>query len=952
MTAENALTQSNGQHQLRTSSSSNDLSPPSTQQLLHGVVLRPTHWQQQLQTHAAPQLVALDQSAALLTNGVVKCVVKGSFVGMVASQRHQALQARSLLKASWATPVPTDARVLENPTNESPADAPIAVSTEYDWSTVDAPAEPDWAIAWHRDDALIIWTACTRSNALREELSALLEIEPSRIHVVPHGKGRYASTDTAIEAALLAWELHRPVRVQAEYAPTPLNIQFYDNNQGAEVWSSNAVPPNRPSIPALLCGISDTANKGLSLHTDYVAAPAPRNEGPSSTVDPFQYVAASVFAHESHFDELCSEHELDPVEARLEKIQSERGKALLQRVAEQADWAPSPYDAQQPVKTGRGIAYSHVIDHDQHPPKESWSAWAVELQVDTQSGELAVSKLTVGHESTDVSPDSTTTDQASIKEQLSRWTQQLLGQTQAASADAEGNTTQAERSRELSLPEVNLVKSSTSVDRPLAWSPEVELPAAAAISNAIYNATGLRIRQAPLVIPQLSLEQGDRSPAKKKPRYKTWLGGLAAAIAGAVVVASPWRSSIPPIVNADTSIFSAGAIERGRRVALAGDCMVCHTQDGGKVNAGGRPLETPFGTVYSTNITSDPETGIGAWSYKAFERAMREGIHQNGSHLYPAFPYTSYAKMSDEDLQSLYAYLMTQPAVKQTNPQTQLAFPMNLRPLVAGWNLLFHRDRQAYTPDDSQSTLWNRGAYLVNSSGHCTACHTPRNALGAEKTGKDQFLGGAFIDNWEAPALTHLSSAPIPWSEAELFQYLRTGYSPLHGTAAGPMGPVVAGLAQLPESDVRAMAHYLASLNPDAQSSQAEHASMAAQLEARSQADSSTMLMPGEQLFNGACAACHDSRSGPVLFGARPSLALNTNLHSDHPDNTIQVLLHGISQPALPNLSTMPGFKDSMGDTQLEELVHYMRKRFAPDKPAWTNVREKIAAIRQQPGHP
>ncbi len=406
------------------------------------------------------------------------------------------------------------------------------------------------------------------------------------------------------------------------------------------------------------------------------------------------------------------------------------------------------------------------------------------------------------------------------------------------------------------------------------------------------------------------------------------------------------------MANIDTSIFSVGAIERGRLVALTGDCMVCHTQEGGKTNAGGLGLETPFGTVFTTNITPDKETGIGTWSYKAFERAMREGIHQDGTHLYPAFPYTSYAKISDEDLQSLYAYLMTQPAVSQPNVETRLSFPMNVRPLLAGWNTLFHRDRQAYTPDDAQSTLWNRGAYLVNSSGHCTACHTPRNALGAEKSGKNQFLAGGFADNWEAPALTDLSSAPIPWTEAELFQYLRTGYSPLHGTAAGPMGPVVTGLAQLPEGDVRAMAHYLASLNPEAKASEATHGALAASLEARSQADADTMLMPGENLFNGACAVCHDSRSGPVLFGARPSLALNTNLHSDQPDNVIQVLMHGISRPALANLSTMPAFKHSMNDTQLESLVHYMRKRFAPDKAAWNNVSGKIATIRKQAGHP
>ncbi len=165
------------------------------------------------------------------------------------------------------------------------------------------------------------------------------------------------------------------------------------------------------------------------------------------------------------------------------------------------------------------------------------------------------------------------------------------------------------------------------------------------------------------------------------------------------------------------------------------------------------------------------------------------------------------------------------------------------------------------------------------------------------------------------------------------------------------MGPVVAGLAQLPESDVRAMAHYLASLNPVDAQQEREHAAQAARLEEASRANQAVMLMPGEKLFNGACAVCHDPRGGPVLFGARPSLALNTNLHSDHPDNAIQVLMHGITRPAQPSLGSMPGFKDSMNDQQMEELLVYMRARFAPDKPAWSGLKEKIAAIREQKGH-
>ncbi|MBC7203584.1 MAG: c-type cytochrome [Pusillimonas sp.] len=387
-------------------------------------------------------------------------------------------------------------------------------------------------------------------------------------------------------------------------------------------------------------------------------------------------------------------------------------------------------------------------------------------------------------------------------------------------------------------------------------------------------------------------------------------------------------------------------MNRGRLVAIAGDCMVCHTAQDGQENTGGRPLETPFGLVYSTNITPDPETGIGGWSYEAFERAMREGIHRDGRHLYPVFPYTAFAKMSDTDMQSLYAYLMTQPAVKHTPPKTELAFPYNARALMAGWNTLFHENKR-FEPDPTQTTMWNRGAYLVQGAGHCAACHTPRNALGAEKSGKNNYLAGGFAEGWEAPPLNELSKAPIAWTEQSLFEYLRTGFSSLHGVASGPMAPVVEGLAQLPESDVRAIAHYLSSVNP-AVPEREPAALTAAKLEDASKNNRAVTTMPGESLFEGACAVCHDAREGPPLFGSRPSLALNTNLHSDHPDNVIQVLMHGIADPTQLGLGDMPEFKNSFNNQQMKNLLEYMRARFAPEKAPWQGLDEKINAIRNQ----
>jgi nicotinate dehydrogenase subunit B len=403
----------------------------------------------------------------------------------------------------------------------------------------------------------------------------------------------------------------------------------------------------------------------------------------------------------------------------------------------------------------------------------------------------------------------------------------------------------------------------------------------------------------------------------------------------------PWRA-ITPIARPDASTYSAATIARGQQLAALGDCAVCHTNANGAVNAGGRAIETPFGTIYATNITPDVETGIGAWSYPAFERAMREGIHRDGRHLYPAFPYPHFAKATDADLQALYAYLMAQTPVRAETPKNMLAFPFNLRPLMAGWNALFHQPG-VFEADATKSAIWNRGAYLVEGLGHCGACHSPRNALGAEK--QTAYLAGGFAEGWEAPPLTSLSQAPIPWSENELYAYLRTGESRFHGVAAGPMAPVVKELAALPDQDIRAMAVYLASFNESATGHPAPEV-LAAKLESSTGIKVVSASPIGARLYQGACAVCH-AVGGAPLFGSRPSLALNSNLHSTVPDNLIQVILHGIASPVSSDLGYMPGFKDSMTDGQLAELVAYLRQQFAPDKPPWTGIGAALSRARQ-----
>jgi nicotinate dehydrogenase subunit B len=439
--------------------------------------------------------------------------------------------------------------------------------------------------------------------------------------------------------------------------------------------------------------------------------------------------------------------------------------------------------------------------------------------------------------------------------------------------------------------------------------------------------------------------QAADAASRRKKRWRLgFLGAFATGAAG-WLGASAWAPPpIAPIAPPLASSFAPELVARGKLLASLGNCAVCHTARNGVPNAGGKPLETPFGTVYSTNITPDAQTGIGSWSLEAFVRAMREGISRDGHRLYPAFPYTSFRNTSDDDLKALYAYLMSQTPVRFRPPETKLPFPFSARPLMAAWNGLF-LGRNTFVASATQSAQWNRGAYLVNGLGHCSACHTPRNAFGAEKTGA-AFMGGGSAEGWEAPALSSLSNSPVPWSEDELFSYLRFGHAPLHGVAAGPMAPVVADLAALPDSDIRAMANYLASLNPI--EANVDTAAMARQYEHAS-AITGTPAGLGARLFDGACAACHHTGSGPQLFGAHPSLALNTNLHGATPDNLIRVILDGIGSPARPELGTMPAYRDSFNDAQVAELVSYLRQQFAGGKPAWQDVAASVARIRATP---
>ena len=364
-------------------------------------------------------------------------------------------------------------------------------------------------------------------------------------------------------------------------------------------------------------------------------------------------------------------------------------------------------------------------------------------------------------------------------------------------------------------------------------------------------------------------------------------------------------------------------------------------------------METPFGTLYSTNLTPDPETGLGQWSFSAFQRAMREGISRDGHHLYPAFPYTAFAKTNDDDLTALYAYFMAQPAVRAVTPASEIRFPFSVRPLMGFWNAMFY-DTTPYQPVATQTAEWNRGAYLVNGLGHCGACHTPRNAMGAEQGGS-AWLAGAMVDGWEAPALvtatgtqgeSHMPGAAsaVPWNTDELYRYLRSGHTQHHGIAGGPMADVVRELAVVPDADLRAMATYIASFNPVVTSDEA--ATQARQIVVSAAAGQERLLGPAQRMFDSACASCHHDGDGPTFFGVNTPLALNSNLTSARPDNLLRTILDGLREPASRDIGFMPAFREALDDVQIAELAGYMRARFAPQQAAWVDLPAQVARVR------
>lgn len=379
------------------------------------------------------------------------------------------------------------------------------------------------------------------------------------------------------------------------------------------------------------------------------------------------------------------------------------------------------------------------------------------------------------------------------------------------------------------------------------------------------------------------------------------------------------------------SVTGGELVKRGEYLARAGDCIACHTAPEGRTFAGGRAMPTPFGTLFSSNITPDRETGIGKWSADDFYITMHRGRFPDGGLIYPAMPFASYTKVTRADSDAIFAYLKSIPPVNQKNREHDLRFPYNNRQLILGWRTLYFSEGE-YRPDPSKSAEWNRGAYLVEGLGHCGMCHSPINVLGGTSQ-SDAFKGGLIpMQNWYAPSLTSNREAGLgDWSIKDITDLLKTGVS-ARGVVYGPMAEVVHNSLQyLTDEDTKAMAVYLKSI--------AEPASPPPAGSKLPTTESSLLISLGKTVYDARCASCHGSQ-GEGKPPHWPPLANNQSIEMESAVNAIRMVLNGGYPPSTegnPRPYGMPPFAGLLSDNEVAAVVSYIRT-------AWGNRGAPVSA--------
>jgi mono/diheme cytochrome c family protein len=397
----------------------------------------------------------------------------------------------------------------------------------------------------------------------------------------------------------------------------------------------------------------------------------------------------------------------------------------------------------------------------------------------------------------------------------------------------------------------------------------------------------------------------------------------AIGVLAAVVVTLNLRGE-EPLPATESLRSTPELVQRGEYLARVGNCMACHTTQGGAPYAGGRGIETPFGVVYSSNLTPDKARGIGTWTSAEFWRALHHGRSKDGRLLYPAFPYPNYTRVTREDSDAIFAYLQSLPAVAEPNRPHALRFPYSTQAALGVWRALFFSPGEPLA-EPTQTAEYNRGAYLVNGLGHCTACHTPRNALGATTEAR-AFSGGLIpVQNWYAPALNAVHEAGVKeWRTEDVAALLRTGVAP-QGSVLGPMAEVVFRSTQyLSDTDARAMAVYLQALPQQPPAERAPPPAPPAAAMAR-----------GAKVYEQHCAACHGDQ-GQGESGAFPALAGNRAVNLADPTNLVRVVLQGGYLPATagnPRPHGMPPFQQVLSDEDIAAVTTFVRNQWGNRAP-------------------
>ncbi|MCP5431873.1 MAG: cytochrome c [Alphaproteobacteria bacterium] len=423
-----------------------------------------------------------------------------------------------------------------------------------------------------------------------------------------------------------------------------------------------------------------------------------------------------------------------------------------------------------------------------------------------------------------------------------------------------------------------------------------------------------------------------------------WLVGVPGAMDfadGRKVALADYPGADPTGVPA--ALAGAGLVERGEYLARAADCVVCHTGPGGVPYAGGFAFTLPFGTIYSTNITPDEETGIGQYTDAQFLAAVQRGVGRHGEGLYPAMPYTSYGYMTDADILAIKAYLLTLEPVRAPSPEARLAFPFNQRWLMHVWSAMF-APHKGFMPNAEKSAEWNRGAYLAEALAHCGECHTPRNLVFAIDN-RAKFKG-AVAAGWRAYNITQDRKTGIgDWSEADLLSYLSTGHAPGRGTASGPMGEAIdESFSLLAPEDRRALVAYVRSVPAK---SSALPASLAPAAPASHRLGAETADALGKTLFEGACVSCH-AWTGEGTLSPLATLTGARAVNDPSAINVVQAIVSGDHRAAAGGIISMPAFGGAYSDTEIAALANYVTARFGA---APSRVTEKdVASLRRQAG--